>query len=214
MELLEVWQTVFVATVMGAGALLLGYTEFRRLLHAALDDRYGEAVRFWRLSRRLPSASQRIPYQLNYAVAFTFCIGLRDLTRFVTLLGFDLFVIFALLSPFWRSVFFHDWNPALAAAIAVAGASTYVVWKLRGGLQLCLLHGWSDQTGQCERCGELNAQAEEQARLKNTGKGGSAGAAAPPAGAARKRFSWQGVWERRLHRLEERLAGESPGMGR
>jgi hypothetical protein len=65
--------------------------------------------------------------------------------RLATLVAFDLFVVFAFLAPFWRYLFFGDWNPALAAALALAGASIYLAWKVRQGMALCAVHGWSEE---------------------------------------------------------------------
>jgi len=203
------WRVAFVAALMGAGCVLLGYTEARRLLHAALDDRYGQWVRFWSRSRQLPQLSSRFAYRFHYAVAFFFTFGAHDLMRFGTLLVFDLFVMFALLAPFWRYVFFEDWNPALAAALSMAGLSLYAGWKFRWGLQLCRLHGWSPETWQCARCGEYHSQAEERVRQRKAGKAAARVVAAPPAPVGwRRRLSLQSFWERRLEKLMRQLESE------
>lgn len=200
---LQGWQLAFVASVMGAGAILLGYTELRRLLYAALDDRYGQWARFWARTGELPELGRRLGCRLSYAVAFFFCYGVHDLVRLVTQLLFDLFVVFALLSPFWRYVFFDDWNPALAGGMALAAVSVFVVWKVRQGMELCRVHDWSEKTRRCQRCGEYQAQAEEQEPAGKTSK-----LTAPPASRSLwDRLSWHGFWERRLERWNQRLGG-------
>ena len=189
---LQGWRLIFIAALMGTAAALMVYVEGRRLLHAAIDDRYGQGLRFWRQY----SLGQR----LSYALTFFFCHGVRDLWRLVTLVAFDLFVVFALLAPFWRSVYFEDWDPALAVAMGLVGVSIYIAWKLRQGRELCPVHGWSAETWQCERCGEFHAEADDRLRRKKGGK-----AAAAPALTFSDRFSWHGFWERRLDRLNQRL---------
>lgn len=206
---MESWELAFVAAVMGAAAALLGYTEIRRLLHAAVDDRYGEWSRFRSRAAGLP-AGKRLRYSVSYGVAFFFLHGVHDLMRLASLLAFDLFVVFALLAPFWRSVFFHDWNPAVATAIALTGASVYMVWKFRWGLELCRVHEWSEQTWQCEKCGEYHARAEDHDQGKKAAKG--PGLKAPEAAA--RRLRWHGLWERRLERLAQRLESELKGSPR
>ena len=140
---METSELTFVAALLGISAALLGYAEFRRLLHAAVDDRYGEWGRFRAGVARLSGSGVRLGYRLQYALAFLFCHGVHDLTHLVSGLIFDLFVVFAFLSPFWRAVYFDDFNPTLAAAIGIAGASVYTFWKLRIGLQSCRVHVWS-----------------------------------------------------------------------
>ena len=206
---LEGWQWAFVAFVMGAGAILLGYSDLRRLLHLALDDRYGQWARFCVQVSRLTSLRKRLTYGISYSLVFFFCYGLHDLALWLTLLGFDLFVLLALLSPFWRCVFFEDWSPTLGVGMVMAGVSVYMGLKLRRGLDLCRVHGWSPETWRCERCGEYHAQAEEQARRKKAGK--PAVRTAPVE--LRERGSWRGFWEKRLERLAQRLAAELPDAG-
>ena len=201
---METSELTFVAAILGASAALLGYAEFRRLLHGAVDDRYGEWGRFQARVARLPSFGARLRYRLHHGLAFFFCHGVHDLLHLTSGLAFDLFVVFAFLSPFWRAVYFDDWNPTLAAAIALAGACVYTFWKLRLGLQSCRVHVWSEQTSRCERCGEPHARADEQEGLKKTGKPAVRQAPEPPKG----RTGWHRLWERRLERLTERLASE------
>lgn len=192
---LQTWQTVFLALLAGVSLALLIYTDGRRLLHAAVDDRYGQWVRAWRQAD--------LGFRLNYALAFFFCHGLRDLTRLSSLLAFDLFVVFALLSPFWRYLFFEDWNPGLATALGLAGTTAYLGWRLRSGAELCWVHGWSDEWV-CERCGEYHSRAEEiEARRKKSAKPGAM-PLVEPAG-LRHRLSWHGFWTRRLEDLDRRL---------
>ncbi len=192
--MLQNWHIVFLALLGGISFVLLVYTNGRRLLHAALDDRYGEWLRAWRQAG--------LGLRLDYAITFFFCHGLRDSMRLGSAIIFDLFVLFALLSPFWRYLFFEDWNPGLAAALGVAGVSVYLGWKLRSGVELCSVHGWSEEW-QCSRCGEYHAQAEERAARRKSGK---ASAAAPDKPLSlRERLSWHGLWERRLEQLNQRL---------
>jgi len=207
---MENWEVAFVAAVMGAATALLGYTEIRRLLHCAVDDRYGEWSRFRARAARLPGWSKRLEYNWKYAIAFFFLYGIHDLMRLVSLLAFDLFVVFAFLSPFWRSVYFDDWNPALATAIALAGASAYMVWKFRWGLQLCRVHEWSEQTWRCEKCGEYHALAEEREEKSKSAK--SSGLKAPEP--AKRHSGWHGIWEKRLQKLAEEVPSESQGSPR
>jgi hypothetical protein len=200
MSELSGWQLGFVAAVMIAGVLVLGYVGVRRLLNAALDDRYGQWRRFQEWSGRALPPGRRTAASLQYALTFFFSYGIHDLGRLVTLLAFDLFVLFALLAPFWRHVFFGDWSPASATALAAAGAAGYIAVKLRFGLQLCTVHHWGPPDWCCERCGEHHARAEEFA----------GGAAAGPSRAASfwDRLSWHGFWERRLEELNRRVTAE------
>jgi len=202
------WRLVFLAAVGLASLVLLGYTEFRRILHAAVDDRYGESARFWQRAAVLPDSGKRLGYQVHYVIAFFFFCGARDLMRLGSLLAFDLFVVFAFLSPFWRFAFFGDWNPILAAAVSAAGASVFMAWKLRQGLELCRVHGWAED-GHCQRCGEPWAQIDEPAPLKKGGKTANRLAAGKPSW--RERLSWSGLWARRLESLTERLEKEGSG---
>lgn len=169
---------MFLAVVVGSSLAVLGYVEVRRLLCAALDDRYGEWARFWWQARQ--SSAAGFSRKLDFAVAFFFCHGVHDLWRLVSLLIFDLFVVFAILAPFWRSVFFEDFHPAAAVTLGLVGVSVFLYSRLRRGLVLCKLHEWSQKTGRCERCGEPYLEPE-------------------PAG----RLSWHGLWQRRLARLTE-----------
>ncbi len=199
---METWEWTFVAAVMGVAAALFGYTGYRRVLHAAVDDRYGEWSRFRARADRLAAGRGRLQHELQYALAFFVCYGVTDLTRLVTLLLFDLVVVFALLSPFWRYVFFEDWNAAVAVAAALAGVSIYTFWGLRRGLKLCRVHTWSE-TGRCERCGESRAEGEDRGLDKKKGKG-------PGVRTAERGWSWHGMWERRLQQLTGRLEKETP----
>ncbi|MBI3667753.1 MAG: hypothetical protein HY236_16240 [Acidobacteria bacterium] len=205
---LEGWRLAFVASVMVAGAVLLGYADWRRLLHAALDDRYGQWARFYVQVGRLPILRKRLIYNFRYSLAFFFCYGLHDLLRWIILLGFDLFVLLALLSPFWRYVFFEDWNPVLAVGVALAGVSLYLGLKLRWGLELCRVHSWSAGTGRCERCGEFLVRSEEQTKRQKAGR----------AAEVQKRGWWRRFWERRLEKVARQLEAElataiaKPGM--
>ena len=176
---LQGWQWAFVAVVMGAGLVVAAYVEIRRLLYAAVDDRYAEWARFWWEARQ-PVTARRGSEKLQFAVAFFFCYGLHDLWRLITLIAFDLFVVFAILAPFWRYVFFADFHPAAAALLGIVGTGVFLYWKVQQSLPLCRLHEWSQQTGRCSRCGEGYVEPE------------------PPA-----RFSWHGFWQRRVNRLAE-----------
>ncbi|MBI3695179.1 MAG: hypothetical protein HY238_10125 [Acidobacteria bacterium] len=188
-------ETQFIAGVMGVAAVVLGYADFRRVLHAAVDDRYGEWSRF----RGRAGGSAR----LRYALAFFFAYGARDLWVVFRLLLFDLFVVFALLSPYWHALYFEDWNLTLAGAVSVAGAAVYMGWELRRSLALCRVHAWSEQTGCCEKCG-CEKWGETRAAERPAAKKG--GKQAPP---AKTRHGWHGFWAQRLERLAERQP-ESP----
>ncbi len=171
------WQWVYVGVVMGLSLLVAGYVECRRLLFAALDDRYGEWKRFWQDSRQ-PGPVKSRSEKIQFILAFFFCHGLRDLWHWITLVTFDLFVVFAIQAPFWRHVFFEDFNPVAACLLGGAGAALFLGWKLKRSLPLCQVHAWSSQTGRCERCGEPYLEPE-----RITG------------------VSWHGWWQRRLERL-------------
>jgi hypothetical protein len=190
---------------MGTSLVLLVYAEGRRLLHAAVDDRYGELVRFWRQAG--------FGSRVNYAVSFFFCHGVRDLMRLGTLLAFDLFVVFAFLAPFWRYLFFDDWNPILAASVAVAGIAVFLAWKLWRGMELCRLHGWSQDTWQCERCGEFHLYAEERTSSQKAPKGALKITPQPHGWIAglTEHLSWHRFWEERLERL---ASSQEPGNPR
>ncbi len=177
---------------MGGAAVLLGYAGYRRILHAAVDDRYGEWSRF----RAHAPASARI----QYAVAFCFAYGAHDLWVVLRLLLFDLFVVFALLSPYWRALYFEDWNFTVARGLSVAGAAVYTLWRLGRSLGLCRVHTWSEQTWRCEKCGEAHLQLEERLAAKKGGK---------KAPAAKTGHGWGGFWQKRLERLAEQQP-ESP----
>jgi hypothetical protein len=177
---LQGWQWGFVGLVMGATFLVAAYVEFRRLLYAAVDDRYGEWARFWWESGQAGTARSG-GEKFRFALAFVFCYGLHDLWRLLTLIAFDLFVVFAILAPFWRHVFFEDFHPALAVVLGMAGTAAFLYWKVKQSRPLCRLHQWSQKTGRCEQCGEAYIEPE-------------------PAG----RFSWHGFWLSRVNRLVER----------
>ncbi len=182
---------------MGAAGALLLYADGRFLLHSAVDDRYGQLARFWR--------GRGLGHKFGYAVAFFFCHGVRDVIRMITLLAFDLFIVFAFLAPFWRYVFFEDFNVLLAIALALAGVSAYLVWKLWRTLDLCRMHAWSEETWCCERCGEYSAAAEDRAR--KTSK--SAGREEPEL-TWRDWLSWHGLWQRRLERIGREIDEHGP----
>jgi len=173
---LQGWQWGYVGIVMGASLLVAVYVEARRLLYAAVDDRYGSWARFWWEARQ-PGATRTGGHKAQFAVAFFFCYGLSDLWRLVTLAGFDLFVVFAILAPFWRHVYFGDFPGAVAGLLGVAGTALFLAWKVKYSLPLCRLHEWSQQTGRCERCGEAYVESD------------------PPG-----RFSWHGFWQRQVNR--------------
>ena len=179
-------ETQFIVWVMGVAAVLLGYANFRRILHAAVDDRYGEWSRF----RARAAGAARI----QYAVTFFFAYGVRDLWVVFRLLLFDLFVVFACLSPYWRALYFEDWNLTAAGAVSAAGAAVYTLWRWRWSLALCRIHAWSEETGCCEKCGEIHARAEERKAAKKGGK------KAPP---RKSVHSWHGFWTARLEKLAE-----------
>jgi hypothetical protein len=197
------WHLAFVAAVMGAGVAVLGYVEFRRLMNAAVDDRYGQRLRFYRWAEASLPAGSRLAAKLQYSIAFFFCHGVHDLTRLLTLLAFDLFVLFALLSPFWRYVYFNEWNPAAATALAVLGVSAYLVFKLRQGRRLCQVHEWSPADWRCQRCGEYHARAEELAE--------GAHLTGSPRTSFWDRLSWHGFWERRLEEMDRRVSPPTAG---
>jgi len=179
---LQGWELAFAAAVLGGGAVVLIYIEARRLLAAALDDRYGALERYWQRAGALPEA--RLGSRLRYGVTFFFCHGVHDLTRLGSLLAFDLFVMFALLSPFWRYAYFDDWSPAPAAGLALAGVAVYIAFKVRQGAALCRVHQFGDKTRRCERCDEPLLPPEHD----------------------HGRF-WHGFWARRLERLNPPPAG-------
>ncbi len=189
--MVKAWELVFAATVLGAGAIVLGYIEIRRILHAAVDDRYGQWERFRSGLSQLPSTGERAACRLHYAVAFLFAHGWHDFSRLCSLVLFDLFVIFACFSPFWRYVFFDDWNAALAIAISLAGALLYAAWKVRMGLGLCRVHAFSEKTWRCERCGEFHARAEDPEHASSITPG-------------HNRW-WHRFWERRLEQLSGKV---------
>jgi len=181
---LQLWQWAFIALVMGASLAVSVYVEARRLLFAALDDRYGEWARFWSEGRQ-PGSTRTGTEKARFAVAFFFCHGTHDLWRLISLVAFDLFVVFAILSPFWRHVFFEDWNPAVAGLLSVAGIAVFLYWKVKHSLPLCRLHQWSPKTGRCERCGESYAEAEPASR-----------------------YSWHGFWQQRVNRFAKSPDGK------
>ncbi len=198
--------TAFLIALLAIAAALLGYAEYRRILYAATDDRYGDRVRFHTRVREVPQSGRRLRYRLEYDLAWLFVYGMSDFFLLFRLLLWDLFVVFALLSPFWHSLVFSDWNPLAAMAASAAGAAAYMAWKLRGSLALCRVHAWSAETWRCERCGEFHAEAEERLEAKNPGK-----AQAPKANwPSRRGISWYGFWENRLQILTDRLQRELP----
>jgi hypothetical protein len=174
---LQGWQWGYIILVMGASLLVSVYVEARRLLYAAVDDRYGEWARFWWEAGQ-PGAAKTGADKFRFLTAFVFCYGLHDLWRLITLVAFDWFIVFAILSPFWRHVFFEDFNGVLAAILGLAGSAVFLYWKVKHTLPLCRLHQWSQQSGRCERCGEGYVEPE-------------------PAG----RLSWHGFWQRQVNRL-------------
>jgi hypothetical protein len=171
------WQWTFVAVVLGVSLVVSAYVEMRRLLYASVDDRYGEWARFW-WDARQPGAARPGSEKFHFALAFFLSYGLQDLWRLITLVAFDLFVVFAILAPFWRHVFFADWNPVAAAVLSVLGTVVFLYWKIQQSLPLCRLHEWSQKTGRCDRCGESYVEPEPAAR-----------------------FSWHGFWQGRVNRL-------------
>ncbi|HZS52712.1 MAG TPA: hypothetical protein VFA54_17725 [Bryobacterales bacterium] len=196
----------FLIALLVIGAALLAYAEYRRILYAAIDDRYGDWVRFHTRAGQLPERGRRLQYRLEYSLASFFAYGLSDFFLLLRLLLWDLFVVFALLSPFWHSLVFSDWNPFAAMAVSAAGTGAYTVWKLRKSLGLCRVHAWSAETWRCERCGEFHADAEERLEAKNPGKTALPKTSLP----SRRRFSWHEFWENRLQMLVDRLQRELP----
>ena len=170
-------QWAYVGVVMGLSLLVSVYVGSRRLLFAALDDRYGEWARFWWASQQ-PGSAKSGSEKIQFVVAFVFCHGLHDLWHLITLVAFDLFIVFAIQAPFWRYVYFEDFTPAAAGLLGVAGTGAFLYWKVRHTLPLCRVHQWSPQTRRCEKCGESYLEPERAAG-----------------------FSWHGLWQRRLDRL-------------
>lgn len=180
---LQGWQWVFVAVVIGASLVVACYVEIRRVLYAAVDDRYGEWARFW-WDARQAGAARSGAEKFHFALAFLLCYGVHDLWRLITLIAFDLFVVFAILAPFWRHVFFADSSPAVAVVLGIVGTAVFLYWKVRHSLPLCRLHEWSQKTGRCEHCGEAYMEPEPAAR-----------------------YSWHGFWQGRVNRLIQPPAG-------
>jgi len=179
MNSLHGWQLGFLGLVMGASLLVTLYTEARRLLWAAVDDRYGAWARFWWEAHQPESARSGVE-KARFAVAFFFCYGLHDLWRLITLVAFDLFVVFAILAPFWRHVYFEDVPAMLAVTIGVAGTAVFLYIRVRQSVPLCRLHEWTGQVPACARCGEAYVEMGPSSRI-----------------------SWHGFWQRQVSHLTE-----------
>jgi hypothetical protein len=149
-------EATFVLFVFGAALFALTYAAVREVLSECRDDRYARLATFWTGS--VAPGRSLSGLRLRYAVAF-FCVyGVWDLIWLVVRVIVGLFVVFALMSPFWRYVFFRDVNLSVSIILPVAAISLYSAFRLRCARRLCILHKWSEAL-QCTKCGKYHENA-------------------------------------------------------